>query len=49
MGKKYSIYIKDDELARWIDEQIKSGKFRNPSHFFEEAAKKFREMSVINI
>ena len=43
MGKKYSIYIKDDELAQWIDMQVRSGRYRNPSHLFEEAAKELRE------
>lgn len=38
MGKTFSYYCKDDELAEKIDEQIDNGRFHNQAHFFTEAA-----------
>ncbi len=33
----------DKDLAAWIDTQVSTGKYRNRSHFIEEALKAFRE------
>lgn len=38
MGKTFSVYIKDDELAEEIEHMIEEGRFHNQAHFFSEAA-----------
>lgn len=43
MGKTYSIYFKDEELAERVDEVIENGRFHNQAHFFTEAAEKLIE------
>lgn len=37
MGKTYSVYIKDDELAKKIDRLVEE-EFHSQAHFFSEAA-----------
>jgi len=40
MGETFSVYVKDDELAEEIKEQVENGRFHNQAHFFTDAAEK---------
>lgn len=42
MGKTFSPYIDDDELAQWIEDLAESDEFRNMSHVFQRAVSEFR-------
>jgi len=42
MKKSISVTI-EELLAKWIDEQVKTQRFRNRSHLVELALMKFRE------
>jgi len=46
MGDKFSVYVKDDRLCKWIKEEVKSGKYRSTSHLFEYAVKTMRDREV---
>lgn len=44
MGKKQTISISiDEDLLKWIDEQIKSKRFAHRSHAFEYAIEQLRK------
>ena len=44
MGKTYSIYVSDDELADWIDHQIENNReIHNQSHMFVSAIKNLKD------
>lgn len=43
MGKKKTVSISvDDDLLRWIDEQVKTKRFAHRSHAFEYAVEQLR-------
>jgi Arc/MetJ-type ribon-helix-helix transcriptional regulator len=42
MKKSISVTI-EEELVKWIDQQVKTQRFRNRSHLVELALMKFRE------
>lgn len=46
MGKKFHIYVRDDDLVKWLEEQIEKGRFRNASHAFELGLKKLKEEDI---
>ncbi|MEM3874047.1 MAG: ribbon-helix-helix domain-containing protein [Candidatus Bathyarchaeia archaeon] len=44
MGKKQTISISiDEDLLKWIDEQIKNKRFAHRSHAFEYAIEQLRK------
>ena len=45
MKKSVSVTI-EKELVSWIDEQVKTQRYRNRSHLVELALMKFRETSA---
>lgn len=42
MPERVSVYIKDDELIKWVDEQVKAGRFASWSHAVTWALKLLR-------
>lgn len=43
MGTTQNIYIKDDELDKWVRKKIEDGRFRNYSHAVETSLKLLKE------
>lgn len=43
MGQRVSAWIRDDDLAEWLDQKIKSGEFRSVGHGVEQSLKLYRE------
>lgn len=43
MKKSISVTV-ESNLVKWIDEQVKTQKFRNRSHLVEVSLMKFKEM-----
>jgi len=44
-GRRYSLYLRGDEqdLIEWLDEKIRDGTFRNPSHAFSMGLRCLKE------
>lgn len=42
MPEKVSIYLKDDDVIKWVDEQVKEGTFASWSHAVSLALKQLK-------
>jgi len=46
MGRRISVYLKDEDLLNWFEEQVEKGRYRNLSHAVEKALEAEKRRSI---
>jgi len=46
MGRRVSIYFKDEDLLDWLKDQVEKGRYRSLSHILEKAAEDLKRRSI---
>jgi len=46
MAERIHVYFKNEDLVRWLREQVERGKYRNLSHAIEKAVEGEKRRSI---
>jgi len=46
MGRRISVYLRDESLLNWVKEQVDKGRYRNLSHAVEKALEAEKRRSI---